>query len=700
MEAIHGKRTQIEKQLEQREALIEALVFVTRWLNRKLEAGEKLTDTVADHQRIYTATLFLDAEQERLKASWIDLYKREQMNTKELQESRQELIQGLLENMPISGRVVVGIKRMGQLDERPFQLACKRKFRDDDAEGQAASLVSSWQEEIQKTCWHPFTTIQEIVDDNDPKLSQLRLECGDSVCYAVKVALSEINEYSPHGRHVMNEIWNFQEGRKATMTEAIVYILEQLRVADPGLGECEFKLGDALANEAAELGKSFLVYEASAPQDLFGEIRKMKDELESMQAFFRTAERFKDADETTVAFVNQIRGLAFNIEDVTDEFTYKLWDDREGMFLLKAIRRVRQIKTWYRLANYLRDIKADLKRAAERRCRYDLKGVERDAKLTRVGSSNRRPTESVYFKKEDDLVGITENRNLLMKWMKDEEQQHMIITVWGMGGVDKTTLDAHVYNAIKTDFDTCAWISVSHSYEADDLLKQIVEEFRKNDRKKEFPKDVDVTDYRNPVETIRRYLEKKRSVKLMSVLNLQDSSIEGLPNEVFDLFNLRYQGLRRTKIVDLSWHIGRLQNLLVLDAWKSKITNLPVEITRLCKLTHPIVTMKPLIPSMQYVPSIGVPAPIGGMCSLASLQTLLLVESSAEMVNYLGALVLLRSFRISKVQGRHCEKLFIAITNMVHLTRLGIHAYDDEEVLQLDALNPPPLLQNIFLQGN
>ncbi|KAM0906947.1 hypothetical protein ACQ4PT_016476 [Festuca glaucescens] len=248
MEAIHGKRTQIEKQLEQREALIEALVFVTRWLNRKLEAGEKLTDTVADHQRIYTATLFLDAEQERLKASWIDLYKREQMNTKELQESRQELIQGLLENMPISGRVVVGIKRMGQLDERPFQLACKRKFRDDDAEGQAASLVSSWQEEIQKTCWHPFTTIQvdredkEIVDDNDPKLSQLRLECGDSVCYAVKVALSEINEYSPHGRHVMNEIWNFQEGRKATMTEAIVYILEQLRVADPGLGECEFKV--------------------------------------------------------------------------------------------------------------------------------------------------------------------------------------------------------------------------------------------------------------------------------------------------------------------------------------------------------------------------------------------------------------------------------------------------------------------------
>ncbi|KQJ96336.1 disease resistance protein RPM1 [Brachypodium distachyon] len=750
------------------------------------------------------------------------------------------------------------------------------------------------------------------------------------------------------------------------------------------------KLGDALANEAVELGSSFIIYEASALRGLFGEIRKMKEELESMQAFFRTAERFKDTGETTVAFVKQIRGLAFNIEDVIDEFTYKLGEDREGMFLFKAIRRVRQIKTWYRLANNLRDIKASLKSAAERRRRYDLKGVERYAQLTRVGSSNRRSGESVHFKRADDLVGIAENRDLLMKWMKDEEQRHMIITVWGMGGVGKTTLAAHVYNAIKTDFDTCAWITVSHNYEADDLLKQTVEEFRKNDRKKEFPKDIDVTDYRSLVETIRCYLEKKkyvlvfddvwsvnawfdskdaffvgklgriiftsriyevallaseaqminlqplknhyawdlfckeafwknensdcppelkhwaqkfvekcnglpiaivcigrllsfksptllewenvyktlevqftnncildmniilkvsledlphnmkncflyccmfpenyvmqrkwlvrlwvaegfieasehktleevaedyltelinrcllvevkrnesgyvddfqmhdilrvlalskareenfcivldysrthltgkarrlsiqrgdiahlaesvphlrsllvfqnsltfgslrsfsRSVNLMSVLNLQDSSIESLPNEVFDLFNLRYLGLRRTKIANISRSIGRLQNLLVLDAWKSKITNLPVEITRLSKLTHLIVTVKPLIPSMQFVPSIGVPAPIG-MWSLASLQTLLLVEASSEMVRYLGSLVLLRSFHISKVQGRHCEKLFVAITNMVHLTRLGIHANDDQEVLQLYALSPPPLLQKLFLLG-
>lgn len=55
----------------------------------------------------------------------------------------------------------------------------------------------------------------------------------------------------------------------------------------------------------------------------FGQIREAKDELESMQAYLKGAERFKDTDETTGLFVQRIRGFAFEIEDVADKFTYK-----------------------------------------------------------------------------------------------------------------------------------------------------------------------------------------------------------------------------------------------------------------------------------------------------------------------------------------------------------------------------------------
>ena len=70
-----------------------------------------------------------------------------------------------LESMVIGDCTVIGIKRMGQLDEKPFHHACKRKYRDDDPEGKGARLFSSWQKELKNKSWNPFTTI--LVDGEE-----------------------------------------------------------------------------------------------------------------------------------------------------------------------------------------------------------------------------------------------------------------------------------------------------------------------------------------------------------------------------------------------------------------------------------------------------------------------------------------------------------------------------------------------------
>jgi hypothetical protein len=87
MEAFHSKIIQLKKQLEQREAL----VLMTRHLNMKLQAGEKLTDD--DYRHFHALMVYLNEELQRLSASWLDLYNRDETNSKELQENRQELIQ-------------------------------------------------------------------------------------------------------------------------------------------------------------------------------------------------------------------------------------------------------------------------------------------------------------------------------------------------------------------------------------------------------------------------------------------------------------------------------------------------------------------------------------------------------------------------------------------------------------------------------
>lgn len=71
--------------------------------------------------------------------------------------------------------------------------------------------------------------IQEIINEDDELLRNLREEWGNEVCDAVISAFKEMNEYNPSGRYVVSELWNFKEKRKATLKEVIAYILKNLK---------------------------------------------------------------------------------------------------------------------------------------------------------------------------------------------------------------------------------------------------------------------------------------------------------------------------------------------------------------------------------------------------------------------------------------------------------------------------------------
>lgn len=247
-------------------------------------------------------------------------------------------------------------------------------------------------------------------------------------------------------------------------------------MAEGVVGALIGKLGSALANEAASFASSIVCHEASALARLFGEIHEVKEELESMQAFLHGVERFKDTDETTGIFVKKMRGLTFEIEDVVDEFTYKL-NDRHGGIAAKMKKRITHVKTWHRLAHKLHEIKAKLERADRRNVRYSMRGFDQES-ARRSTDHSKYKYEAFYVAREDNLVGIKTNKELLLNWLGDDlEQSSMITTVWGMGGVGKTTLVSHVYHTIKVDFDATAWLTVSNSYQVEDLLKHITSEF-------------------------------------------------------------------------------------------------------------------------------------------------------------------------------------------------------------------------------
>lgn len=60
----------------------------------------------------------------------------------------------------MSGRAHIGVKRMGELDNKPFHEACKRKYGVAEPEERALELCSLWEEFLRDSEWHPFKVVE------------------------------------------------------------------------------------------------------------------------------------------------------------------------------------------------------------------------------------------------------------------------------------------------------------------------------------------------------------------------------------------------------------------------------------------------------------------------------------------------------------------------------------------------------------
>ncbi|KAI3960210.1 hypothetical protein MKW98_016934 [Papaver atlanticum] len=91
----------------------------------------------------------------------------------------------------------------------------------------------------QRPRWHPFKVTlvdgkhQESIDEEDKFLKGLKNECGEEAYLAVANALRELNAYNPSGRYPVQELWNFNENRRATAKEGVTALAHHLRKNHP-----------------------------------------------------------------------------------------------------------------------------------------------------------------------------------------------------------------------------------------------------------------------------------------------------------------------------------------------------------------------------------------------------------------------------------------------------------------------------------
>ncbi|KAK8516715.1 hypothetical protein V6N11_007488 [Hibiscus sabdariffa] len=273
---------------------------------------------------------------------------------------------------------------------------------------------------------------------------------------------------------------------------------------------------------------SLIENEASLLTEVGAEIDEIKFELNAMKAFLDDADRRSGAvagSETDNQWIANVRDIAYEVEDVVDEFMYHFNKQQQlrgkpSRFFLKLIHFPKNMLLRHRVAVKLQGINKRIKSTAERNQRYRDFCSQLRKHDEQIGGENHSKIrmknlgENALFLKDDDLVGIDKAQGELLGWLMDQELQRTTTSVVGMGGLGKTTLVANTFKkqVVKQHFDCCcAWITVSRQYVVTDLLKSLIKELHGKAKETMDPSiNLDYMSYRELVNFLVNFLQPRR----------------------------------------------------------------------------------------------------------------------------------------------------------------------------------------------
>ncbi|KQJ92578.1 putative disease resistance RPP13-like protein 3 [Brachypodium distachyon] len=247
------------------------------------------------------------------------------------------------------------------------------------------------------------------------------------------------------------------------------------------------------------------------------DVESLSRELESIEvALAKVAEVPLDKlDKQVRLWATNVKQLSYEMEDIVDSFMVRVEGSEPDADLKRSKRFRKKIanffkkgKTRHQIADKIQDIKVRVKEVADLRDRYKVDDVH----ANQAATNTIDPRMINLFKDQKELVGIEEPRKDLIKRLMEggdvvsnSKLQLKIVSIFGFGGLGKTTLAKAVYDKLQEEFICKAFISVGQKPNLKKAFMDILRQLDKNSYL-----NATMLDELQLIDELRELLENKR----------------------------------------------------------------------------------------------------------------------------------------------------------------------------------------------
>ncbi|KAE8674466.1 CC-NBS-LRR class disease resistance protein [Hibiscus syriacus] len=237
----------------------------------------------------------------------------------------------------------------------------------------------------------------------------------------------------------------------------------------------------AVASAVTTIGK-LLTDEAVYLWGVEKQVDRLLKELKWMESLLREADVKQHEDERIRLWVSEIRELAYDAEDVIEDFALRIVSKKKGG-LYGCIKRSACILnegwTLHETRSKIEEIFEKITDLVRQLQAYGVKGLRNgDGSSSSIARRElRKPFPHIV---DQNIVGLDDGIKKLVSELV-EGTQFKVVSIWGMGGLGKTTLAKKLYHhsRVTSRFEHRAFVFVSQQFQTRKVWKDILSDLGK-----------------------------------------------------------------------------------------------------------------------------------------------------------------------------------------------------------------------------